>query len=572
MAIQPPKLYLNLYWHMHQPDYRDLSTGEYVLPWTYLHAIKDYSDMVFHLEQHPKARVTFNFVPILVEQLLDYTEQLNKGEIRDPLLALLIEPNLAGINEQQCRLIVESCFKAHHEKMLSPFPHYQRLLNIYQQVEAIMADGYDFHYLSSKYKVDLLVWYHLAWCGESMRQQSKVIQALMQKGVLFTLEDRQLLFAEIKNTISGLIPRYKTLMQRGQIEITTTPYYHPILPLLIDFSSTKDAMPDAPLPEHPQYAGGASRAKAHVKAAQQYHQTIFGELPKGMWPAEGGVSHAALSLMAEHGVKWAATGQGVLANSLIKSGENVVDKHQYLYEPYRVTNGKDDILCFFRDDHLSDKIGFEYSKMHSSDAVKDFITNLENIRSNNPKKPKVVSVILDGENAWEYYPYNGFYFLTELYEALVNHPDIVMSTFTDIVELKKTGHFPTTPVLPQIAAGSWVYGTFSTWIGDKDKNAAWDLLCEAKRVYDNVIHSLNAEKQTACERQLAICEGSDWFWWFGDYNASDSVKSFDQLYRRNLINLYELLGQSVPDSLYKAISEGGGDSENAGTMRRGQDA
>ncbi|QVL45498.1 MAG: glycoside hydrolase [Methylophilaceae bacterium] len=572
MAIQPPKLHLNLYWHMHQPDYRDLKTGEYVLPWTYLHAIKDYSDMVFHLEQHPQARVSFNFVPILVEQLLDYTEQLKQNTIRDPLLALLIEPNLAGINQHQCRLIVESCFKAHHEKMLSPFPHYQRLLNIYQQVESIMTDDYDFHYLSAQYKADLLVWYHLAWCGESLRQQSEVIKVLMHKGVLFNLQDRQLLFEEIKNTIAELIPRYKALMQRGQIEMTTTPYYHPILPLLIDFTSTKDAMPDAPLPINSHYPGGASRGKAHIEAAQHYHQDIFGQQANGMWPAEGAVSHAGLSLMAEHGVKWAATGQGVLANSLIKSGENVVDKHQYLYEPYRVTNGKDDILCFFRDDHLSDKIGFEYSKMHSSDAVKDFIDNLENIRNNNPKKPKVVSVILDGENAWEYYPYNGFYFLKELYAALIDHPDIIMSTFSDIIALQKSGHFPTIPVLPKIAAGSWVYGTFSTWIGSADKNAAWDLLCEAKKVYDNVIHTLNAEKQLACERQLAICEGSDWFWWFGDYNASDSVKSFDQLYRRNLINLYELLEQSVPDNLHQAISEGGGDAENAGTMRRGHDA
>ena len=209
--------------------------------------------------------------------------------------------------------------------------------------------------------------------------------------------------------------------------------------------------------------------------------------------------------------------------------------------------------------------------MHSSDAVKDFIDNLESIRNINPKKPKVVSVILDGENAWEYYPYNGFYFLKELYEALANHPDIIMSTFSDIVELKKAGHFPKADVLPEIAAGSWVYGTFSTWIGSEDKNNAWDLLCDAKLMYDKVINSLDAEKQTASERQLAICEGSDWFWWFGDYNASDSVESFDQLYRRNLINLYELMGQAVPGNLHKAISKGGGDAENSGTMRRGQD-
>jgi alpha-amylase/alpha-mannosidase (GH57 family) len=572
MPATSPKLRLNLYWHMHQPDYRDISTGEYVLPWTYLHAIKDYSDMVYHLEQNPKARVTFNFVPILVEQLLDYKQQFEENTIRDPLLALLNKPNLCEFDENECRLIIESCFKAHHEKMLSPFPHYQRLLNIYQQVEPIMNGDYDFHYLSAQYKTDLIVWYHLAWCGESLRKESKTVQTLMEKGVLFTENDRQQLFSVIKETISGLIPRYKKLMTNGQIEISTTPYYHPILPLLIDFASTKDAMPDAPLPEHLKYVGGVSRSQAHIKSAEVFHEEVFGVKPNGMWPAEGAVSHAALSLLAEHGVKWAATGQGVLANSLIKCGKAIQSKHHYLYQPYRITNGKDDIICFFRDDSLSDKIGFEYSKMHASDAVKDFIENLEQIHQHAPKQSKVVSVILDGENAWEYYPYNGYYFLKELYKALAEHPNIEMSTFSDIIGLNESGHFPKPTVLPQVAAGSWVYGTFSTWIGSKDKNAAWDLLCEAKKVYDKVINTIDKDLQSECERQLAICEGSDWFWWFGDYNASDSVKSFDKLYRRNLMNLYELLKQPVPQNLHKEISQGGGGSENAGTMRRGQDA
>lgn len=556
---------------MHQPDYRDLITGEYVLPWTYLHAIKDYSDMVYHLEQNPKARATFNFVPILLEQLEDYSEQYQQKTMRDPLLSLLIKPDLASISPEQCRLIVESCFKSHHEKMLSPFPQYQRLLHLYQLVEPVMVN-HDFHYLSAQYKADLLVWYHLAWCGESLRRENKVVQHLMAKGEIFTLEDRHQLFDVIGETIQGLIPRYKSLMKTGQIELSTTPYYHPILPLLLDFSSTKDAMPDAPLPQHARYDDGVNRARAHIDSAKAYHQGVFEQAPKGMWPAEGAVSHAALSLMAEHGVQWVATGQGVLANSLIKSHIAVHEPIQYLYQPYRVTNGKNDVICFFRDDGLSDKIGFEYAKMHSSDAVSDFISALDEILVATPKgQCKVVSVILDGENAWEYYPYNGYYFLKELYEALANHPAIAMTTFSDIIKMQHTGQLPPAKILPQVSAGSWVYGTFSTWIGSQAKNLAWDLLCKAKKVYDQNITKLSTEQQQACERQLAICEGSDWFWWFGDYNASDSVKSFDQLYRRNLMNLYQLLQQPVPDNLHEPISQGGGHSENAGTMRRGQD-
>ena len=581
MKSNRPKLFLNLYWHMHQPDYRDTVSNEYVLPWTYLHAIKDYSDMAFHLETNPKARVTFNFVPILLEQLEDYSSQFKQNKMRDPLLSLLVHDNLADLTNEQCQLVVQSCFKSHHEKMLSPFPHYQRLLQIYQLVEKTATND-EFHYLSGQYKADLLVWYHLAWCGESLRRNNKIVQSLMAKGELFTIEDRQQLFDVIGETISGLIPRYKALMQRKQIEISTTPYYHPILPLLLDFKSTLDAMPYAPLPKFAKYAGGQSRARAHVVSAKKFHMNLFGEEPRGMWPAEGGVSESALSLMAEHGVEWAATGQAVLVNSLFKSHLSVEDKDEYLYQPYRATNGEHDVLCFFRDDNLSDKIGFEYAKMHTPDAVKDFIQTLEHIHQTDNltgvgSKTKVVSVILDGENAWEYYPYNGYYFLTELYEALVNHPDIEMTTFSDIVDLYQSKQYKTkkisAPALPQVAAGSWVYGTFSTWIGSKDKNLAWDLLCTAKKTYDSVLSksNLNADQLAACERQLAICEGSDWFWWFGDYNSSESVSSFDQLYRRNLINLYTLLEQPIPEALYSSISAGGGNAANAGTMRRGQE-
>jgi len=499
---------------MHQPDYRDLTTNQYVLPWTYLHAIKDYSDMAYHLEKNPKARASFNFVPILLEQLQDYSQQFKDDDIRDPLLALLVHPNLADITNEECKLIVDSCFKAHHEKMLNPFEHYQRLLNIYKEVEHIGFDN-ELHYLSEQYKADLLTWYHLAWCGESLRKHSKNIQSLMVKGKLFTLEDRLKLFAEIKSTMNGLIPRYQALAKSGQIELTTTPYYHPILPLLIDINSAKDAMPTAPLPENRVYPDGRNRAAYN------------------------------------------------------ESTENAAD---YLYQPYKITNGKDDILCFFRDDTLSDKIGFEYASMHANAAISDFVASLEKIAEGNAEQDKVVSVILDGENAWEYYPYNGFYFLKELYEALVDHPFIEMTTFSEIVALLNQEKLPKPKLLPKISAGSWVYGTMSTWIGSEDKNLAWDLLCEAKKVYDEHIQALSQTEQDACERQLAICEGSDWFWWFGDYNTSESVQSFDRLYRLNLINLYELLKQPVPDNLKKPISHGGGSAENAGTMRRGQGA
>ncbi len=531
--------------------------------------------MAYHFEANTAARATFNFVPVLLDQIEDYVAQFETGKIADPLLALLAEQDLHGISSEQRQLIIDSCFKCNHEKMLTPFPPYQSLYNMAKALESNGPEA--FSYLSDQYFADLLVWYHLAWTGESIRRNNTFVQSLMLKGQCFSLQERLDFFKLIGELVADLIPRYKKLQKSGQIEISSTPHFHPILPLLLDFKSTRDAMPYAPLPHHPQYPGGKARAHAHVKAAKDSHKERFGEYPVGMWPAEGGVSHAALLLLAEHDVKWAATGQGVLANSLYKSFENyeMPEKDDYLYQPYRVANDTNEIICFFRDDHLSDKIGFEYSKLYASEAVADFIGSLEGIhQANTTGKSRIVSVILDGENAWEYFPYNAYFFLSELYTALANHPDIEMTTFSDVLEnTEKKNKLAEITTLPAIAAGSWVYGSFSTWIGSTEKNHGWDLLCEAKKVYDHVMEKgfLEPEEVKNCEEQLAICEGSDWFWWFGDYNSSVSVDSFDRLYRRNLSNLYRLLKKPIPEILNHAISVGSGHPAVGGTMRRGQE-
>jgi alpha-amylase/alpha-mannosidase (GH57 family) len=571
---QQRKLYLNLYWHMHQPDYRDYLTGEFILPWTYLHAIKDYTDMAYHLEQNPKAKASFNFVPVLLDQLEDYTRQFAENNIRDPLLGLFRIEEGVPLTLEQRQLVIESCFKSNHTKLIAPFPPYLHLYDMFKMQEARGENAYE--YLSDQYMWDLLMWYHLAWTGESVRRENEFVISLMAKGSLFTTQERHEFFALIGELVSGIIPRYRALAERGQIEISSTPNCHPILPLLLDFKSARDSMPDVTLPESEHYHGGLTRAKAHIDAAIESHRRRFGHDPVGMWPAEGGVSQAALMLLAEKDVKWAATGECVLGNSLYRAyGDALPDRSQYLYKPYLLSDGTHQITCFFRDDVLSDKIGFEYSKWHGEAAVKDFVHELEQIRRNaDSATSPVVSVILDGENAWEYYPYNGYYFLSELYAALVEHPDIEMTTFSEIVEKTKTGKEIELKTLPAVAAGSWVYGSFSTWIGSTDKNLGWDLLCEAKKNFDRAIQAgtLSKQEQAACEHQLAICEGSDWFWWFGDYNSAISVDSFDRLYRRNLSNLYRLLKLTVPDMLNRPISMGAGDPAVGGTMRRGQEA
>jgi len=575
--MSQPQRVLNLIlcWHMHQPDYRHYDSREFALPWTYLHATKDYTDMAWHLEQNPGARAVFNFVPILLEQLEDYAEQFRTDTIRDPLLRLLAREDLSDVTAEERNLILDRCFRCNHDNMIEPYPAYRRLHELFRQIEVHGANH--FEYLSAQYLSDLLTWYHLSWIGETVRRSTELVPRLMSQGSLFSYTDRRLLFELIGELIAGLIPRYRRLAQEGRIEISTTPYYHPIAPLLIDLKSAREAWPDAPLPEAPCYPGGTERLAFHIDAALQSHQRRFGARPGGMWPAEGAVSQAALVQLARHGVRWAASGEGVLVNSLRAAGGALPQKRDYMYRPYRVQDGEERIYCFFRDDRLSDLIGFEYAKWFGRDAVNHFVAELEQVyHQTETHESPVVSVILDGENAWEYYPYNGYYFLSELYEALAGHPFIRMTTFSDYLaacgDVRHGDSCAVAQTLPHVVTGSWVYGTLSTWIGSSEKNRAWDLLCAAKSSYDLVMAGgrLSEEEKRQAAAQLADCESSDWFWWFGDYNPAASVTSFDKLFRENLANLYRLLQLPVPAALEHPISHGGAaTAEAGGTMRRG---
>jgi alpha-amylase/alpha-mannosidase (GH57 family) len=563
-------------WHMHQPDYRDYSSGDFVLPWTYLHAIKDYVDMAYHLERHPRMRAVVNFVPILLDQLEDYESQFATGQLRDPLLRLLVQENLHELTAEQRQLAFDACFRNNHAKMIAPYPAYKRLLELFNLLSADGKTGLD--YLSGQYASDLLTWYHLGWCGESVRREHALVAHLMSKGERFTYQDRKELLGLIGKLIAGIIPRYRKLAESGQIEISTTPHFHPLAPLLIDFASAKEAMPDAPLPNAPHYPKGRLRVTAQVQLAKKSHLGRFGVEPQGMWPAEGSISSETLEVLAAEGCRWAASSESVLINSLRKKLQAAPDRIEYLYRPYRLKQGGDGLHCFFRDDHLSDLIGFEYSRWHGKDAANHFIGQIVDIAQHaSGEETPVVSVILDGENAWEYYPYNGFYFIDELYSALEAHEQIRTTTFGDY--LRQSAARPATDYarahrLDTVVAGSWVYGNFSTWIGSPEKNHAWDLLCVAKQSFDMVMSSgrLSQAEQEAAERQLCSCESSDWFWWFGDYNPSQSVASFDRLFRHNLTELYRLLRLSPPMSLLEPISRGGGSPEAGGAMRRSSDA
>ena len=480
MSADGRRLNVVLCWHMHQPDYRGGRNGEYQLPWVYLHGIKDYVDMAAHLEANPDARAVVNFAPILLEQIDDYARQIKAWRkhgklIRDPLLAALAGPGFPADTASRASLI-RACLRANEKHLIGRFDYFRQLTDLANGLDQDEAMA---RYVNDQYLADLLVWYHIAWMGESVHQNEIRVRSLIQKESGFDADDRRRLVEVIGELMSGIIGRYRQLGDEGRVELSVTPYAHPIVPLLLDIQSASEAMPDVELPNLAFYPGGEARARWHIRKAIASFEEHFGTRPQGCWPSEGAISEETIKILEEEGFRWAASGQQVLHTSLTASIDGQPLREQWLHSPYRLHEGK--LNCFFRDDGLSDLIGFTYADWHADDAVGNLIQHLETIAEANGKDPdRIVSIIMDGENAWEYYPRNGSYFLTALYERLVQHPRLELTTFSAYMARCKTP----SPALSRLVAGSWVYGTFSTWIGDPDKNRGWDMLGEAKAVYD----------------------------------------------------------------------------------------
>jgi len=554
---------------MHQPQYLDPSSGKYYLPWTYLHAIKDYVDMVAHLENIAGAHAVVNFAPTLIEQIEDYARQVREfletgSPINDPMLDALANPVLPDTSEERLKLVV-NCLKANEKRLISIYPRFQLLADmvcwIQQRPEAA-------NYFNDQFLADILVWYHLAWMGETVRRTDDRVKRMIDKGHNFTLRERRTLMGIIGELLSGVLGRYRKLAEEGVIELSMTPYAHPIMPLMLDINSAKEALPDITLPLMDQYPGGEERVCWHIEHGLDVFENTFGLRPKGCWPSEGSVSEKTVRLLDKYDFKWVASGETVLANSLHKQyGHDASKLKDWLHFPYKLFDTG--ITGFFRDDGLSDAIGFQYSDWHGDDAVADFINNVIHIADKcESDNCNVVSVIMDGENAWEHYPANGFYFLSALYEQLAAHPRIELTTYEAILDNKKV----LAKSLKKMVAGSWVYGTFTTWIGDKDKNRAWEMLADAKRCFDFLVKegTLAGSRLAAAEKQLAVCEGSDWCWWFGEYNPEGTVSDFERLYRRQLVTLYQLMGESPPEYLRYSFTQGSGAPAAGGVMRHGK--
>ncbi len=556
-----------LCWHMHQPQYRDLVRDDYRLPWTYLHAIKDYVDMAAHLENEPDVKLVVNFAPVLLDQIDDYARMIDSAlkegtAIRDPVLAALADPVLPGERGEREALIA-ACGRANKQRMIHRFPAFQRL---HELALHFCEAPHGLEYVDDQFIADLLVWYHLAWLGETVRRHDARVKALMDKGSRYTIHERLELLGIIGELLGSIIPRYRALAERGQVELAMSPYAHPIVPLMLDITCAREAMPDVPMPAVQAYPNGETRTRWHVERGLDCFKRHFGRVPRGCWPSEGGVSDATAQLLESYGFEWIATGESVLHNSVAAQGQDLGEtERHYLFQPHHIGDGR--IACFFRDDRLSDQIGFVFSDWAADDAVANLVHHLENIADSfRTRPPGVVSIILDGENAWEHYPENGIYFLRGLYRALATNPKLHPTTFSacldDRLECNR---------LPHLVAGSWVYGTFSTWIGEHDKNRGWEMLRDVKHAFDEeVAAGLDGERLERAEQQLAVCEGSDWFWWFGGENPADTVSDFDRLYRAHLTHLYQILHREPPEYLSHPFTAGGGTPLHGGTMKPGQ--
>jgi alpha-amylase/alpha-mannosidase (GH57 family) len=571
-------------WHQHQPYYPDDVAGENPMPWVRLHGVKDYYGMALHLLEVPEMRCTINLVPSLLVQLQAYAE----GGASDRFLDVTRVP-ADGLSEADALFLLDHFFMASAEQMILPQPRYAELFHRRGPGRGSAREA--LRRFAERDLRDLQVWFNLAWTHPLAFERDDGLRALRDKGRHFTEKDKDLLLARHLDILRQVVPLHRRLAERGQVELTTTPFYHPILPLLLDKKLAREAMPEVRLPHHTQ--GYPEDAEAQVRRAVEKHEAVFGARPAGLWPAEGSVCQAMLPLLARHGVRWLASDEEVLyasaPGSTGRDAKGHVRHPERLYRPYTVREGDAELSIVFRDHALSDLIGFHYQRSEAAAAADDFLSCLRGIdQAVESAEPALVSVILDGENCWEHYPGGGVAFLRALYERCTRSPDVRPVKVGEYLEAHPARH-----ALPRLFAGSWISHNFAIWIGHEEDNTAWDALHRTRehllrrtaeddkvtrRQGDKVTkgaaghareHSNGAlvtlsprppvtlsPAQRAWE-ELYIAEGSDWFWWFGDDHSSAQDELFDQLFRRHLQNVYRLLGDEPPPELDKPITRHG---------------
>jgi alpha-amylase/alpha-mannosidase (GH57 family) len=533
-------------WHQHQPYYPDDLTGDNPMPWVRLHGVKDYYGMALHLLEYPEMHCTINLVPSLLVQIEAYTE---RGATDRPLEAARLPAS--HLSEADALYLLDHFFMANHEQMIRPLPRYYQLLQRRAPGKNTAREA--LRRFNERDLRDLQVLFNLAWVHPLAFERDLELAALRAKGRHYSEADKQVLLAKHLDILRQIIPLHRQLAERGQVELTTTPFYHPILPLLLDKKLAREAMPGVKLP---RFSGGYPEdAAIHVQRAVTHHAAVFGKAPTGMWPAEGSVCQPMISLLAQHGIRWIATDEGVLGQAtqgfVGRDSHGHVRNPGHLYRPYWVRAGEHELGIVFRDHALSDMIGFHYQRSRGEEAAEDFVRHLHDIRQAVAgDQPLLVSVILDGENCWEHYVDGGVPFLRALYRRCSTDPSIRTVKIGDYIAAN-----PPRDTLPHLFAGSWINHNFAIWVGHEEDNTAWDALQRAREHLRQraALPHLPPEKVRQAWEELYIAEGSDWFWWYGDDHSSAQDALFDYLFRKHLQNIYVLLGDAPPSDLSRPI-------------------
>ncbi|HWS18673.1 MAG TPA: glycoside hydrolase family 57 protein [Candidatus Elarobacter sp.] len=542
-----PAIHLLFLWHMHQPYYKDLVTGQYRLPWVRLHALKDYYGMVKLLDEFPGLHQTFNLVPSLVAQLQEYVS----GTAQDPFLQVAAMP-AAEMDLAERLFALQYLFQANAENMIGRYPRYREL---WQQFYTRPQDARNnARRMSNGDITDLQVLSQIAWMDEFFLADP-CISELITKGREYSLKDQEQVIEIEQAFLAKVLPAYAAAGKRGAIEISTSPFYHPILPLVCDTNMGAVSHNGLPLParrfRHPE------DAREQIERGLTLHEQVFGTRPRGMWPSEGSVSNEALTIAHDLGVKWMATDEGVLCRSLgtifQRDGSGRLDAAAAgkLYQIFRWQQDAAEMNMVFRDHSLSDLIGFVYSGVPAQEAADDFIRRVKQAAEPVLAKGKtaVVPIILDGENAWEFFPQSGREFLRRLYDGIQKDPSIEALTVSEAIDRE-----PAPQTMGSIVPGSWINSNFDVWIGAPEDNVAWDQLTAARDFFQENIGKASEQQTALAYEELLIAEGSDWNWWYGPEHHTANDRDFDELYRKHLSNVYLALGGTPPDALAQPIA------------------
>jgi len=512
-------IHLAFIYHMHQPYYKNLLTQESQLPWARLHGVKDYLDMVQILESFPRIKQTFNVVPSLFEQIEDY----NLNAVKDKFSQLTKKP-ARELTKQDREFILQNFFSINKDNVIAVFPRYLELYFKKQRHQEFSTQDF----------LDLQLYFNLAWIDPSFRQNIPELNKIALKERFFNEADKQIVLDQQLEILKKILPAYRLAQDNQQIEISVTPYYHPILPLLCSTNVAKEANRKTVLPKN-EFAYPLD-AKSHIDSAVKFYQQRFGAPPLGMWPSEEAVSEHILPFIIASGIKWLVADEAILFRSLGKKRRDT----NLLYQPHALKRGKGQVNIVFRDRNLSDLIGFSYYNMKEETAVNNFIGHLQNIDKTFKGKDTLVTIAMDGENAWEYYRNDGHDFLNLLYQKLSETDFLQTTTINEYIKAH-----PVKSEIKRLSAGSWIYGEFGKWIGSPGKVRAWEWLFDARKSLEELTAAGDEPVSGLIWKQMHILEGSDWFWWAGE----DPDGSFDRLYKMHLKNFYALIKKDPPSYL-----------------------